>query len=369
MISCETCSFVNPLGTRWCRQCGNKLSIDASKVEAAVAATDAANADDRFVAWGRSSISLGIFILVSVLILRLALVPTLPPPEIPLQLPPDVVPTLERAGLPSIAQDGNTVIASPRLRWRSIVCRTLANNLGLDSAAMDKAVTKVIAAQKSDGTWAGGDPLAATALATLALQAWPTDIGLSRASRARTWLKTQLTDATRRSALGRTLAIAALEDADELTNSERARLMAYVMDGRVAKWQAWSMATVPAADRPAELGLIRDGLKDTDDLWSWELQLAGGSRPEIDAKRFFTETLGTLPAEERLPWALLAWHLAPATADMASTLQAWSRTDPAPASESLAAAGGPLTSDALWLMTLAAPARLPALWSGVAPLP
>ena len=366
MISCDTCGSVNPLGTRWCRQCGNKLNIDAHKVEAAVAATDAANADDRFVAMGRSALNLGIFLLIVVIILRLALVPNLPAPDVPLQISSEVVPGLERAGTPVIAQLGNTPIASPRLRWRATVCRTIANGLGLDSAAMDKVVSKITAAQKPDGTWAGGDPLAATALAALALQAWPTDLGLTHAAKARAWLKTQIAEATKRSPVGRTLAIAALEDANDLTNSERARLMAYVMDGRVAKWQAWSMASVPPADRPTELGLIRDGLKDTDDLWSWELQLAGGILPDIDAKRFFSETMGVIPAEERLPWALLAWHLVPAPADLASTLQGWSRAEPPAANEALITACGPLTNDALWLMTLSVPMRLPALWSGTA---
>ena len=368
MISCDTCGSANPLGTRWCRQCGNKLVIDASKVEAAVAATDAAAADDRFVAWGRSAIGLGAFLLIAVVVLRLALVPSMPLADVPSQLPVEVVPGLERANVP-LAIDGNTAITSPRLRWRATVCRTLANGLGLDSAAMDKALGRIIAAQKADGTWAGGDPLAATALATLALQAWPTDTGLSHAARARVWLKSQLTDATRRSVLGRTLGIAALEDAEDLSSGERNRLMAYAMDGRVAKWQAWSMASVPAAERPAELGLIRDGLKDTDDLWSWELQLAGGTRPEVDPKRFFAETMGTIPAEERLPWALLGWHLVPAAKDFAGALQAWSRAEPPAAGEQLTAACGPLTNDALWLMTLGAPARLPALWSGVATAP
>ncbi len=368
MISCDTCGFVNPLGTRWCRQCGNKLNIDATKVEAAVAATDAAEAGDRFLAGSRSAVSLGLFLLIAVLILRLALVPRLPPADVPLQLPAEVVPGLERASVP-LSIDGNTAISSPRLRWRATVCRTMANNLGLDSAAMDKTLARIIAAQKADGTWAGGDPLAATALATLALQAWPTDSSLAHASRARTWLKSQLTDATRRSVLGRTLGIAALEDAEDLTSGERNRLLAYAMDGRVAKWQAWSMASVPAAERPAELGLIRDGLKDADDVWSWELQLAGGVRPEIDPKRFFAETMGTIPAEERAPWVLLAWHLVPAPGDLASVLQTWSRAEPPAASEPLTAACGPLTNDELWLMTLGTPVRLPALWSGTATQP
>ena len=131
MISCDTCGSVNPLGTRWCHQCGNKLNIDAHKVQAAVAATDAAQADDRFVAMGRSTLNLGIFLLLVVIILRLALVPNLPQPDVPVNIPAEVVPGLERAGAPIIAQLGNTPIPSPRLRWRATVCRTIANGLAI----------------------------------------------------------------------------------------------------------------------------------------------------------------------------------------------------------------------------------------------
>lgn len=369
MIPCSTCSFANPMGTRWCRQCGAKLELDAKQIEASVSATNAATADGRWLEHGRSALGIGGFVLVTTIILRVALVPTLPRADIPTQLPAQVVPLFERTSAPAlVAGPGNTVIASERLRWRAATCRVQANSLGLDLAALDLAHERLLKAQKADGSFAGSDPLAATGLALLGLQAWPTDDGLAAAAKGRVWLNAQLADPSRRQPLGRALALAALEDAQELSAGARARLIAYVIDGKAARWQAWMLAGVPAADRPAELGLISDGLArdqaETD--WLPLLALGSGKRPEIDAKHYFSEAAAGIAGIDRLPWTLLAWQLTPAPLDLVEVLKGWSRA-PVPAlGDELSKVAGPTAADAVWLMTLAAPSRLPPLWTGIA---
>ncbi len=371
MIPCSKCLFVNPMGTRWCRQCGDKLELNARQVETSINATQAAEAQDRLFALGRSAFSAGIFILITTIVVRLALVPTLPPAEIPTQLPAQVIPVFERTLAPSAALGAsNTPVASPRLRWRATTCRALANGLGLDLAALDQARERLAKAQKPDGSFPGGDPLAATGLGVLGLQAWPSDDALAAAAKGRVWLKSQLQDATRRQPLGRTLAMVALDDAQDLSASERGRLSAYLIDGQVPRWQAWQISGIAADERPSELGLIRDGLvaEKAADLWLHTMDLGLAMRPDIDAKNFFSEAAAALPTEDRLPWTLLAWQLTPAPLDLVEVLKGWSHAPVPPISEELGKAAGAAAADAHWLMTLAAPMRLPPLWSGIAPL-
>ncbi len=377
MITCGTCLFANPMGTRWCRQCGAKLDLDARQIEAAVSATQVANADDRVLGWGRSALGVGVFVLLSAIIVRATLVPALPRADIPVQLPAQIIPVTERTtpaspGAASGKSSTSVPMLGERLRWRSTVCRALLSSLGLDLAALDRAADHLAAAQKSDGSFPGGDPLAATGLAVLGLQAWPSDERLAVAATSRAWLKTQLADATRRQPLGRALALAALDDAQDLPTGERARLQSYLIDGKAAQWQAWQIAGLTAADRPAEIGLVRDGLLKVkaDALWNQLLDLGTDKRPAIEHRRFFIETIatptGAIAVDDRPAWSLLAWQLTPAPADMTTVMLGWSRAPVPAVSAELAKAAGPTAAESMWLLTLAAPARLPPLWSGLA---
>jgi hypothetical protein len=370
MIPCQKCLFVNPMGTRWCRQCGEKLDLNATQVEAFISATQAAAAEDRLSGWGGSVFSAGLFILISTSVVRMALVPALPPADIPLQLPMRVIPMLERNLTSDAAMGiGNTPINSPRLRWRASTCRPVAQALGLELTALDETRQRVAKSQKEDGSFAGSDPLAATGLAVLGLQAWPSDAALAAAAKGRVWLKSQLLDATRRQPLGRTLAMVALDDAQDLSASERGRLLAYLIDGQVPCWQAWQISAIAVSDHPRELGLIRDALvaEKVSGLWLQAMDLRVAKRTDIDAKIFFSESAAKLAPDERLPWTFLAWQLAIAPRDLSQVLKGWSG-EPVPAvSEELQKAAGTTAADAVWLMTLAAPMRLPPWPAAIAP--
>ena len=362
MITCSSCGFANPMGTRWCRQCGEKLDLNAGQIQTAMAATTAAEQDDRLLGYGHSAVTMGGFVLIVALILRFALVPDLPRADASVSLPAQVLPEIER-GAPAAAAPTTVGIASQRLRWRATVCRVTANQLGLDLAQMDMVRSTIGAAQKPDGTWNGEDPLAATALATLALQAWPDDQGLARAAKARIWLISQLTDPTRRSVSGRSLALVALDDAETLGTAERTRLQSYLIDGKSARFQTWALVTTPRALQPPELGLVREAFKDTagDQLWRGVFTLATGTRPDLPASRFFTESVGVVAAEDRPAWALLAWHLGIAPGDVSKILQDWSRQAVPPVTDPTLAKAGSQTAEALWLIAVTAPVRVPSL--------
>ncbi len=354
MLTCTACGFANPLGTRWCRQCGAKLDLDARRIQASVVATQAAVAGDRLLGHGRTAIGMGGFLLFTALILRAALVPDLPPADAPPDLPERLLTTIETTV--SADDAGNTAIASPRLRWRAVVCRPIATQLGLDTAALDATRERIAAAQRPDGTWAGSDPLAATALATLALQAWPGDATLGRATTARAWLRGQLGDAARHPALGRVLAIAALEDVEEMTPADRGRIGFYVVDGTIARWQVWTLAATPADQRPAATEVLRDALGDG--LWRWYFQALSGPPPAVDNARWFTDSTGPLSGADRLAWVHLGWKLGLAPLEQAALMARWSREPVPPTEADLATAGG-LAAECQWLLALAGAWRLP----------
>ena len=361
MITCSSCGFANPMGTRWCRQCGEKLDLNASQILTAMAETTAAEQDQRLLAYGHSAVTMGGFVLIVALILRFALVPDLPRADASVSLPANVLPEIERSA-PATAIPTVAGITSQRLRWRATVCRPTANQLGLDLAQMDAVRTAIGTAQKPDGTWNGEDPLAATALATLALQAWPDAQALARAATTRTWLAGQLSDPTRRTVLGRTLALVALDDAEALSSAERTRLQSYLIDGKSARFQIWALVTTPRALHPPELGLVREAFRTTDGdlLWRGAFALATGTRPDLPASRFFTESVGVVAAEDRPAWALLAWNLGLAPGDVSKILQDWSRQAVPPLSDPTLAKAGPQAAEALWLIALTAPVRVPA---------
>ena len=350
------------MGTRWCRQCGEKLDLNAGQIQAAVAATSAAEQNDRLLGYGHSAVTMGGFVLIVALILRFALVPDLPRADAAASLPAYVLPEIERSA-PGATAPAVTGITSQRLRWRATICRPTANQLGLDLAQLDRVRSAIGAAQKPDGTWNGEDPLAATALATLALQAWPDDQSLARAEKARTWLASQFADPSRRSVTGRSLALVALDDAEALSTTERARLQSYLIDGKAARFQTWALVTTPRALQPPELVLIREALRSTDGdlLWRGAFALATGTRPDLPASRFFTESVGPVAAEDRPAWALLAWHLGIAPGDVSTILRDWSRQAVPPITDPTLTKSGAQAAEALWLIALTAAVRVPPL--------
>jgi hypothetical protein len=358
MITCTMCGTGNPLGTRWCRQCGTKLNLEIGQVQAAMQETDAEAQDQRWIAFGNSALTVGGFLLVAVIVLRVALMPALPAPEPVAALPRALIPeTTPPAASVSALAAGNQAVASQRLAWRAVVCRSIANDLGLDLAALDATRGRIADAQDERGIWEGSNRLAATSLAVLALQAWPSDASLGQASRGLTWIKSQVKDPTRLDPLGRTLAFAALADAQELSAGDLQRSGNYCVDGKVPHWQAWLIACLPPGSRPSEAPLVQDACSD---LWRWQLTISLGQVPALERQPFFVEAAPRIAAADRPAWVSLAWQCAPAPGDFTKILQEWSRAPVLPAPPELAPAGK-AASDALWLIALSAPWRIPAL--------
>jgi hypothetical protein len=109
MIPCDACGNQNPLNTRFCRQCGERLVINQDVVAQALQDDFAEGRSLRWMARGSSAVSVGGFLLVCALVLRLVVVPPLPLADVPPvdagSVMPEVLPVAETAkGAPPAAK-------------------------------------------------------------------------------------------------------------------------------------------------------------------------------------------------------------------------------------------------------------------------
>lgn len=365
MIPCQKCGYSNPLGTVFCRGCGARVEVNLNMVQSAVKETNANNRDVEIYNWGRSAISLCGFLLICALLLRYVAVPKPPAPEVPAA--PDLtlfaadVPWATKAvEAPPVPSAKSLIPDSNRLSWRTQQASPLLSSFSFEFKVLDDGVKALIAAQKPDGSFPGEQPLAATALATLALQAWPRELATRQsAERARSWIANQWKSLSRQSPLSRALAAAALADAEALTDEQRIQQGILLVDGSSPVWQAFLVPLLPADKRPNLVALEN---KLTTPLWAAYFAAAAGREPASDLKLWFSEEANALKtAEERYLWAQVAWFHPAVPTDLADTLRAWSKAAPAPVSPELEKACGANAKTAMHVLTLTAPARLPIL--------
>jgi hypothetical protein len=84
MIPCQACGNQNPIGTRFCRSCGERIAVvKVEQLAAAVRDDQVTVASQRRLEGGRSLLMVGLFLLVCALVLRYAVVPSLPAADVP----------------------------------------------------------------------------------------------------------------------------------------------------------------------------------------------------------------------------------------------------------------------------------------------
>ena len=308
MIPCQQCGHVNPLATKYCRKCGAKITVTYSEVAQSVAETTKTNADQRWFEHGRSYIGIGAFVLICAILGRCALAPDLPAPDL---LPAPAEELLSERMPNTRAAAAVAEAAPPRLlRRRAQAARTL-RDLGIDAKAIAALQKPIIAAQQPDGLWLGPDPLAASGLALLALQALPLGDAETAATRGRSALRAiELKD---KPALGRAIAAAALADAGQLPAPLVPALCLAPPDAALASVQALGWLALPAP-RPSAKGLAA-ALPGAG--WAWLMDPSAPPPAAVD--------LRTVAAEERLGWALAAWHTGLDPDAQAQAYAAWTR--------------------------------------------
>jgi hypothetical protein len=362
VIACPSCGFDNPLGTRFCRSCGGKIEVKLSHIVGSIEQTKRDLGDERIGRAGRNTLTLTLFILVCALVFRWVVVPKMPPADLPPVPMGRILP--EQPPAPTATLPAATL---QRLPWRRDYGSALIGSLGVDLVQIEAWQQAILAPQQPDGSFPGEDPLAATGLAALALQAYPhSDAVSAAATKARAYLQANAAQLQAKQPLGRTLAMTALLDAEELQPGTYNSFSVYLVDGKAAPWQGFAMSLFNAKDRPKGLNLLRSA--NADPMWAWYFDLTDGKTPAIEAKAYFSESAKAITAgEQRMLWTFTAWHFAAAPKDLVETLSAWSRATPAPVDKDLVAKCGPNAATEVAILTIAAPARVPPLW--LAPKP
>ncbi len=369
MISCQKCLHDNPLGTVFCRSCGTRLVVNLADVEASVIGQRQASSDEKILRTGISATTLSLFLVVCALILNLAIVPAMPPLDLPSpvlgQAIPSEVPGWAAVVAPAAAavQSGQGAPAKEpelgeRLKWRRSQVTYLLGSLGIDLVTVRAWQDELCSDQQPDGSWSGGDALAATALNAAALQAaalTPTSEGAAR--RARDFLRAHSTDLSQRTSLVRSLTALTLFDAEELGEAQRAALSVYLLDGGAPLWQAYLLPLYRNDSRPGQYPALSTAL---------HLGIAGdyfallaGTTPGASLALYRTPPAG---AEEHLLWAFTAWANPVSPKDLAADLVKCSQAAPPPVSSELSKACGTHAPTAVALLTVGAPLHVPPLW-------
>jgi hypothetical protein len=367
VIACPKCGHENSLTAVFCYGCGARVEVSYGQVMSSIAHTAGEQRDLAILGWGRSALSLTGFVLVCALILRYVAVPAAPVAGVP-EAPPTAILAVDPGWAATLAPPPAdapvarvAVEREDRLAWRRRQGATLASAFSLDLAPLHAAQKALLALQKADRSFPGDEPMCATALAVLGLQAWPrsTEMTLA-AAKGRAWIEGDWASITRRPALARSLAVAALADAEVLSDERRAPFGLLLVDGSAPAWQAFLLPLLPADRRIADTVALRNKL--VGPVWDAYLALGSGRPVTIEPAPLFSEAAEALTtAEERLAWAQVAWLHPVAPDDFAKILRAWVSAPTAPTDAATAKACGPVTAPALALLIGTVPLRVPAL--------
>ena len=374
MILCGKCGHQNPLGTIFCLSCGNKLEVGLSDVMGSVEETKAENRDIALFRLGRNSLSLCGFLLAVALIINGLVVPDLPDRLMPVAEPMSydamfrgettwlqvAESASDGAGLPAPGGAGSL---GTTLSWRNSNAADLLQGIGANTTQIQAWQERIRGLQRESGAFPGDDELASTALAVLALQAFPGDNATDiAAAKGRNWLAKRTRDIGRaNSDLTRTLAVTALLEAGEMSTSELSSVIALMSNGDEPMWQALALPHYPANQRPDDLVAIRRAVRD-DPLLIHLIDLFSDTAlvEQIDRKLFSESEASKLDAAERLAWAVVAWNRAISPAQTTAILKAWSNEAVPPAAPAaIMKRCGTFAAEALAILAVTAPARFP----------
>ncbi len=353
MIACEKCAYVNPLGTRFCRQCGEKLNIQFAQVMTSVHKSKKIKDERGIVRSGTNVLTIGAFLFITTLGAYALLVPQAPAPDLPSLQTEHLVPD-HLAGTPVSMPVGNG-----HLGWRRSACDSTLAEAGVSLAQVHTLQSGLLAQVKADGSVDGPSPMAAAAAVALALQACPDAVGaVEGAARARGWLTSQLSTCTTQDPTSRSLAILALIDADDIAPATLTPLIPFLTDGKAPVWQTLALLELPDTLRPSDLGSALDGIGPAKPAF---LTLLGTPSGDASSEAYLDQ-VPTGPSEERLAWAFSSWQLAPVPRHYAETMAAWSAALTPPPVNEADAVIGPSGPPALEVLCLCAAVHERPLW-------
>ncbi len=359
MYPCSKCGIINPLSTRFCRNCGERIELTRMMINKSVTTTTVGKYDAMLAGWGRSTLTLGIFALICALVFRYVAVPTMPSADLAQANPGEP--------LADLGVGGNligTPESSERLRWRRLNASRMMGDLGLDTAALRLPLDAALKSQAANGIVGGSsDAISATALAALAWQGLPDDRLLEAARRARSFLLTKLGDMPGMDPTPRALLLTTLIDAEALSDDQLVAYRHWLRDPKQAAIQALAVASLKPTQRlkPDDMRLLANAMKD--ERWSMLIELCQGRPPmNVQPAQFDLKAAAALTSgEDRVWWAMLAWQVAVAPINLTDTLKTWT-TSPADISPDLAARGGKDAAALINVIAVTSPLRLTPLW-------
>jgi hypothetical protein len=355
MIVCQACGKENPLGTRFCRGCGEKIIVTVTQIKASVNRTRTEDATGKIRMYAANSLSLALFLFICAMLVRFTATPAVPTPDLPPVSVGRLVPDSEPGRPAAVAQAKPASGAA----WRSRAAPRVRAECGTDVARIDILRRAIVAAQSTEGQWPGDNPFAATGLAVLALQCTPGDpVADAAAARGRDWLAARTTTFDSQPAIAKTLAFTALLDAGQI-DRRMMRGTPWLADGSAGRWQSLLVAMLPSDERPADLSGLAKVLPAPHLPW---LDLAKAKPATTDPALLGQLLTAAATGEDRFLSALNAWHLGVDPAVVLTAVNGWAATDPAPAGVGLASAG-PTAAPACALLAAHVALVLPPLWS------
>jgi len=364
MMPCNHCGAENPLGTMFCRSCGERIEANVGDVMASVKDTKAHQRDVALMGYARSALSLAIFLFFGAGVVNWIMVPDLPPVSMPAAEPMTIDEMLPMA---EEHESGSIELAlgstdNSLIDWRRANAANLLSEIGADTSRIRAWQRQVLATQEDSGAFAGEDVIGSTALACLALQALPGDPELDAAARAgRDYLHARQRRVLDGSDRRRTLlwGLALWED-ERLDGAQRSTIVT-LAGTTEADWGALVLPLMTRGDQGESIPLLERELGH-EPLWLAYLDLfSNEALLEADAAdRFVALSPGDLDAFQRWVWAQTAWWHADDPKRISGIIAQWSVSDdiaPLPVS---ANGLGDHAVTSLAVLAATAPARAPA---------
>jgi hypothetical protein len=391
MIICPHCGHENPLGTLYCRSCGEKLGMTASTVMGGVAADQAADRANLLYRYSRNALSIGVGLLVLGIVVVIAFEPDLPRVTQPIYSPRSATNLLtEPAAAASWRQADDARIqailaaetaklegaALSLAEWRRAEGVRLVDVVGVRRDRLQAWQADLIAGAQENGSYDGPDPTnvnqryATTALVALGCLAYPADeLATLHGQKALDYLASKtrfirtLTDKTVRN-----LVIAALLLGERVEGADLTFYRSLLADGQAPEIAAWAIAFFPPGQGPRSYAQLSKVLGKRP-LYAamLDLQLESQRREPIGTSILDSSALQSFNAWDRVVWGLVAWQGGVVPSRSVPQMVEWSSGPAAAVPAKLADLAGDKAGLALQILAAAGVAQLPPITEAISP--
>ncbi|TVR12336.1 MAG: zinc ribbon domain-containing protein [Planctomycetota bacterium] len=343
MIPCQECGHINRLGAIYCGSCGAKLTVDVSHIESAIRSTAAEARGEKVFKAGTSAISICGFLFIAAAVLQFVVMPPMPSPVLPMGTPGaaeeimnaeaewlrprlDLLPGIDERGFDS---EGSLKLLAWRRQHRDLLLA------GIDQEQIRNWQIEVFNSRQRDGSWRGGDSVAATGMALLALMARPDVADFDVAIDAGVeYLKPRiLAGSSGRDPIAHTIGIMALVESGQLSERENASIRPSLYRGDAPQWQSLALLSFHPDQRPRRIAAIQSNINES--VWRHYLQFLSRQRvlDEVNEDLFAEGAGEAFSGIDRLAWTLTSLWMGRNPQALQEQLAAWSQLEMLPVVE------------------------------------